>query len=58
MASYYDEECSAKMVTAYVTDDEGYSAIVSMYTHLATQQFHVLITILLKNRGDLCSLPK
>ena len=26
--SYYDEECSAKMVSAYVTDDEGYSAVV------------------------------
>ena len=26
--SPYDEECSAKMVTAYVTDDEGYSAVV------------------------------
>ena len=27
--SYYDEDCSAKMVVAYVTDDEGYSAVVS-----------------------------
>ena len=26
--SYYDEECSAKMTTAYVTDDRGYSAVV------------------------------
>ena len=27
--SHFDEECSAKMVTAYVTDDEGFSAVVS-----------------------------
>lgn len=26
--SYYDEDCSSKMTTAYVTDDEGYSAVV------------------------------
>ena len=28
--SYYDEECSAKMTTAFVTDDMGYSAVVRM----------------------------
>ena len=26
--SWYDEECSAKMVSAYVTDHNGYSAVV------------------------------
>ena len=30
--SSYDEECSAKMATAYVTDDEGYSAVVSVFS--------------------------
>ena len=26
--SWYDEECSAKMISAYVTDHNGYSAVV------------------------------
>ena len=26
--SWYDEDCSAKMVSAYVTDHNGYSAVV------------------------------
>lgn len=28
--SYYDEECSAKMATAFVTDHKGFSAVVHM----------------------------
>ena len=29
--SPFDEECSAKMVTAYVTDTDGRSSVVSMH---------------------------
>ena len=35
--SYYDEDCSAKMVSAYVTDDEGYSAVVRVASWVVFQ---------------------
>ena len=44
-ASYYDEECSAKMATAYVTDDEGYSAVVSVFSVSVLRKYGYLYTI-------------
>ena len=30
--SWFDEQCSAKMVVAYVTNNYGYSAVVSQHS--------------------------
>ena len=41
--SWYDEECSAKMVSAYVTDHNGYSAVVRRLFAQSLKSIHATI---------------